>query len=75
MAMEYGNKGDWGNAQYYMEEAASIIDAYGLSPTYRAEAVQAATTKAGVDAMSSTVLSAIRAGLGKDAMNLLESTK
>jgi hypothetical protein len=75
LATKYADAGDWENAQYYMLEAASIIDAYGLSETYRAEAVQSAITKAGADDVSRTVLAAIRAGLGKDALTLMESTQ
>jgi hypothetical protein len=75
LATKYADAGDWETAQYYMLEAASIIDAYGLSETYRAEAVQSAITKAGADDVSRTVLAAIRAGLGKDALTLMESTQ
>ena len=75
MANEYAAKGEWDNAQYYMKEAGAIIDAYGLSETYRAEAVQSAISKAGSDELSRTIISAIGAGLGKDALALMESTQ
>lgn len=75
MAIKSGKEGNFEDAAFYIEQAAAVIDGYGMSPIYRTEAVQAAMSKAGMNLLSSTLLSAIDAGKGVDALNLAESLK
>lgn len=74
-AMEYGEQGDWETYGELMKDAAAIIDAYDLPPTFRLDAASTALNYAGSDRMTNIILNCVEAGCSAPARDFAEGLK
>jgi hypothetical protein len=75
MGMEKFEEGDTESAAEYFEDAAAMLDAYGLSAMYRADASNMALSLAGRDKFEAIMTRAVESGQAYRAMKYLEGNK